>query len=132
MLTKGCQVFSFDPSMHQPTHKRHPNHLFEPIGVGTNDGAHTGASTLYGQKNEYDVLSLQGMMKRYNHTFVDVVRMDVEGAEWEVLQQWTRDKLWPKLGQLLMEIHMKEHWVQNHSACVIGERPRRGFQQACE
>merc|ERR1711957_848701 len=38
---------------------------------------------------------------------------DVEGAEWGVLEQWNRDKLWPRIGQLLLEVHM---WNRGKSA----------------
>ena len=106
MIDQGCHVFSFDPSMTLGKHKRHNYHLFEPIGIGPKSGAHTGKSTLYGGKTIYEVLSLQDMMKRYKHDHIDMIRMDVESAEWEVLQQWTQDNLWQHIDQLLLEIHM--------------------------
>lgn len=109
MIDQGCHVFSFDPSMTLGKHKRHKNHLFEPIGVGPKSGTHTGKSTLYGGKTNYEVLSLQDMMKRYDHDHLDMIRMDVESAEWNVLQQWTHDNLWHQIDQLLLEIHMYEN-----------------------
>ena len=33
------------------------------------------------------------------------MRMDVEGAEWDVLAQWA--EAWPPIRQLLIEVHMK-------------------------
>merc|ERR1712039_223387 len=39
---------------------------------------------------------------------LDIVRMDVEGAEWGVLAQWARDNMFQHIGQLLLEIHMLE------------------------
>lgn len=106
MIDQGCHVFSFDPSMTLGKHKRHKNHLFEPIGIGPTSGTHTGKSTLYGGKTNYEVLSLQDMMKRYDHSHIEMIRMDVESAEWNVLQQWTHDNLWQHIDQLLLEIHM--------------------------
>lgn len=106
MIDQGCHVFSFDPSMTLGKHKRHKNHLFEPIGIGPKSGTHTGKSTLYGDKTKYEVLSLQDMMKQYDHEHIDMIRMDVESAEWNVLQQWTQDNLWQHIDQLLLEIHM--------------------------
>ena len=118
MIQQGCHVFSFDPSMTLGKHKRHKNHLFEPIGIGPESGTHTGKSTLYGGKTNYEVLSLQDMMKRYDHDHIDMIRMDVESAEWNVLQQWTQDNLWRHIDQLLLEIHMYEN-QQMHAKTLM-------------
>ena len=117
MIEQGCEVFSFDPSMEGVTkHKRHPNHLFEPIGIGTVDGIHTGESTLYGKKKNYEVDILDHLMKRHGHTHLTLVRMDVESAEWDVLEQWI-DKGWvQRMDQLLLEVHLwKTSDEQRHS-----------------
>ena len=106
MISKGCHVYSFDPSMNVRKHKRHKNHLFEPIGIGIKSGIHKGRSTLYGGKTNYDVLTLADMMKRYNNDHVDIIRMDTEYAEWDVLQQWFKQDMFSKMDQLLLEIHM--------------------------
>ena len=118
MISRGCQVFSFDPSMNVGKHKRHNNHLFEPIGIGSYSGHHTGSSTLYGGKTKYEVLSLSDIMKRYNHTHVNLIRMDTEFAEWDVLQEWIDDNMFSKLDQLLLEIHM---WPKDKYATNNGE-----------
>ncbi len=118
MIDQGCHVFSFDPSMTLGKHKRHKNHLFEPIGIGPKSGTHAGKSTLYGGKTKYEVLSLQDMMKRYDHEHIDMIRMDVESAEWNVLQQWTHDNLWQHIDQLLLEIHMYEN-QQMHAETLM-------------
>lgn len=106
MISKGCHVYSFDPSMNVGKHKRHKNHLFEPIGIGIKSGVHEGRSTLYGGKTNYDVLTLGDIMKRYNNDHVDIIRMDIEYAEWDVLQEWLADDMFSKMDQLLLEIHM--------------------------
>ena len=118
MVSKGCQVFSFDPSMEIGTHKRHKNHLFEPIGIGVVSGAHKGNSTLYGGKEDYEVLTLSEMMRRHNHSHVDIVRMDTEYAEWDVLEQWYREDMFSKMNQLLLEVHM---WPKSHHHLHNGE-----------
>jgi len=106
MLDHGCSVWSFDPSMKIGKHSRRPTHLFEPIGIGATSGTHKGASTLYGGKNHYMVMTLEDLMKKYGHTHIDIVRMDTETAEWDVLAQWNRDNTWSQFDQLLMEIHL--------------------------
>ena len=50
MLTQGCTVWSFDPSMKKMLHgdyARHPNHRFFHVGIGPHDGTFHGPSTLY-------------------------------------------------------------------------------------
>jgi len=106
MLDHGCSVWSFDPSMKIGKHSRRPTHLFEPIGIGATSGTHKGASTLYGGKNDYMIMTLEDLMKKYGHTHIDIVRMDTETAEWDVLAQWNRDNTWSQFDQLLMEIHL--------------------------
>ena len=54
----------------------------------------------------FEQLSLGGFMERFNGgKTVDLVRIDVEGAEWKVLAQWIERGWLPR--QLLMELHMK-------------------------
>ena len=103
MISKGCQVFSFDPSMRVGTHKRHENHLFEPFGIGAVSGIHKGTSTLYGGKQDYALLTLSDMMQRHNHSHLDIVRMDVEYAEWNVLEEWHNNNVYSKMDQLLLD-----------------------------
>ena len=106
MVARGCDVRSFDPSMAAPRHWRAPRHLFEPLGIGAVSGIHTGKSTLYGGGEGYEVRSLRDLMRANNHSRVDIVRMDVESAEWDVLEAWHAEGLWPRVGQLLLEAHL--------------------------
>eukprot|EP01047_Picozoa_sp_COSAG01_P018474 COSAG01_NODE_1002_length_12208_cov_63.234701_6_plen_208_part_00 len=65
MLSQGCEVFSFDPSMSGYTHRRHPTrHHFEALGIGTHVGTHNGKSTLYGGQKDYPVSTLDDIMSR--------------------------------------------------------------------
>ena len=115
MVSQGCHVFSFDPSMKVKKHKRHENHLFEPIGIGSKSGIHGGPTTLNNRKKKYNVLTLRDIMKRHNHEHVTLIRMDTEYAEWDVLQQWKNDNMFSKIDQLLIEIHMwPKSWHRNH------------------
>jgi len=128
MVSRGCDVFSFDPSMSVGKHWRSQHHLFEPIGIGAISGTHQGASTLYGGKTDYKVLTLHDIMKRYNHTHVDMIRMDVESAEWSVLEHWHATKTWPK--QLLLEIHMWNTKDEQWHAALLENIPLTTFHQA--
>eukprot|EP01068_Selenidium_serpulae_P014873 Selendium_serpulae@DN6154_c2_g1_i8.p1 len=105
-LSLGCRVWSFDPSMKPGDYKRHPNHEFFHIGIGAHDGIHKGKSTLYKGKEYndsagYTEKTIETMVKEMGVDYVDVVRMDTEGSEWNVLSHWD----FSKIGQLLIEIH---------------------------
>ena len=112
----GCEVRSFDPSMASPRHWRAPRHLFEPVGIGPASGLHTGASTLYGGAANYAVASLADLMEQNNHTRLSVVRMDVESAEWDVLEQWLEDGLFDRIDQLIVEVHLWRDILQGPKA----------------
>ena len=130
MIRQGCRVFSFDPSMTQKRHKRGPDHLFEPIGIGTKDGTWTGESTLYGKKTNYPVLTLETMMRTYNVSYVDVLRMDVESAEWDVLEQWLDRSWFQHIGQLLLEIHMWQRKDEARHTKILHAVPMKMFHTA--
>ena len=50
-----------------------------------------------------EVHRLEEIMRRLRHSRVDVMKMDVEGAEYEVIEDLARSKVRP--GQLLVEFH---------------------------
>lgn len=47
------------------------------------------------------VRKLSTIMKKHHHTHIDMLKMDIEGGEWEVLQTAL-----PSVGQLLAEVHL--------------------------
>lgn len=105
MLDRGCNVFSFDPSMKPGNYTRHARHQFYRLGIGDTDGEHKGESTLWDGNDRYVVATLDSLMQRFNVSFVDMVRMDIESAEWRVLRHWLDRRLFSRIGQLLLEIH---------------------------
>ena len=49
--------------------------------------------------NEYDeveVDSIKNIMNEYNHTHIDLLKLDIEGSEIDVLNQMLDDKIYPK------------------------------------
>ena len=112
MLERGCVVRSFDPTMVKfpPEHyARSDRHKFEAIGVGAESRVETrGGDTTrnYGGKAVYAVETLDDMMTRHGHARLSVLRMDVEGAEWHVLEQMLASGVLDRVDQLLLEIHL--------------------------
>ena len=57
-LGRGCRVWSYDPSMRPGNYKRHKNHEFFNVDIGSFDGIYHGKSTLYGGGVNYKVKTL--------------------------------------------------------------------------
>jgi hypothetical protein len=47
--------------------------------------------------------TIESIMQQYGHTHIDLLKMDIEGAEFEILGG---DKKLPSVGQLLVEVHL--------------------------
>jgi hypothetical protein len=54
---------------------------------------------------ELKLLTMTEMMAMYNHSYVDVVKMDVEGSEFLWLKYEAADLI-PKIGQMMVELHL--------------------------
>lgn len=103
MLKQGCRVWSYDPSMRKGNYKRGKLHKFLPIGIGDKDTMNGDKSTLYkNNKKQIQTKTLDTMMSDMGIDFVDIVRIDTEGAEWKFINKLN----YSKIGQLLIEIHM--------------------------
>lgn len=52
--------------------------------------------------------TLQSLMKQNNHTYIDILKMDIEGAEFAALESFMDDFAGQQLpvGQVLIEIHL--------------------------
>ena len=106
MLSKGCRVWSFDPSM-RGNYSRGKNHKFFSVGIGAKDEMTTDKSTFIERDDSrevktFETKTLSTIMHEMNIDFVDIIRLDTEGAEWRFFDSWD----FSKIGQLLLEIHM--------------------------
>ena len=78
-----CAVFTFDPTLApavQAKVEAVPGINFQAVGLGAVDGdAVIGGRSL-------PVRTLATLMQQHGHTWVDLLKIDVEGAEWEALE----------------------------------------------
>jgi hypothetical protein len=112
LLTTDCTIYCFDPSIgalpkpnlysdeewHQLQRERI---FFHKIGLGAD---HSGNIDILGL-----VQTLDDVMYQYKHTFIDILKVDVEGAEWDIFKNifpasGSRD-ISRRIGQLLVELH---------------------------
>lgn len=96
----NAEVFAFDFSTDGfgpevgPTHDRA---YFEKIGV-RGENSH---------ENGTEFQSLKRIMQRHHHTYIDIVKMDIEGDEFPTLSAFMDEYTGQNfpIGQLLIEIH---------------------------
>ena len=94
----GCDVFSFDPSMKNPNHKHSEKVWFYNIGIAEKD---------YVNNWNWTLRTLGSIMKMLNHTNqkIDILKMDVESAEWPFLSQVLETDILKNVGQIYFEFH---------------------------
>lgn len=109
----GFEVWSFDPSTHYFPGESGPNHNFNCIGLASVDGSCRGINTAAFLPG-CSCRSLQSLMKERGHTKIDILKLDIEHAEWRVLHGLLKSgELAGMVDQLLLEIHFSVH-VHTH------------------
>eukprot|EP00760_Papus_ankaliazontas_P035453 PhM_4_TR7802/c0_g1_i6/m.69697 len=121
----GCEVHTFDPTMGwAPTKvQRGPNRYQYGIGIaGTSSDSASGYKMgAWAGQQRWKVRSLPDLMHWLHHGSVDVLKMDVEGNEWPVLESIAQNAQTVDIQQLLFEIHFwpaakpSTHHLQSHS-----------------
>lgn len=117
----GCDVHAFDPTPVAVTYVSNavtpPAFHFHPVGLWSYDGqlafyapqnrAHASYSALNLQQTEEsiycDVERLSSLMSRLGHTRLDLLKMDIEGAEFEVIDSILADGL--DIDTICVEFH---------------------------
>ena len=113
LATTECEVHVFDPTLGPEALsklKALPSITFHPIGLGPRDQRVKMTDTKMTMGNRrveaMDIQTLQTIMQNLNHTWVDVLKVDIEGFEYATLQQWMKhSKEWFPVTQLLVEFH---------------------------
>jgi len=118
-----CQVFGFDPtpkSIAWVEEQNFPsNFQFEGIGIGKvtekakfnlpkNDEFVSGSLYIHDfvDKSNYievQLLSFQDITQRFKHKYIDIVKMDIEGAEYDAIDNILSSEV--PIKQILLEIH---------------------------
>ncbi|XP_070209451.1 probable methyltransferase-like protein 24 isoform X2 [Littorina saxatilis] len=98
--TYGCDVYAFDPSMKAKTYKRSDRVMFYSVGIGGKSGDPER------NKKGWVLHSFSNIRQMLNHTkVIDVVKMDVESAEWPSLATMVKEQQLDNVRQLLVEFH---------------------------
>jgi hypothetical protein len=139
MTSIGCEVHSFDPSMKMAAHvrRKHPLHTFQPIGIGTFDGEFVAddanPSTLYGAAKRFPVMRLASLMRERGHKHLDVLRLDVEGGEWSILESMLAERILVGTGDGILgsasAVHDRKRKQQQRPRSERQQLPRHIFRQ---
>ncbi|XP_070552272.1 probable methyltransferase-like protein 24 [Ptychodera flava] len=109
MAAYGCDVIAFDPSMKQQSHRHSKRVLFQNFGLwDRNTDTYSGKSLMSQKVDLWKVRTLEGLMAEMNHQHkrIDILKIDIEGAEWEVLYQMLERGTLQYVKQLVFEVHV--------------------------
>lgn len=118
----NAKVYAFDPTPKSinwvKSLKLPDNFIFHPLGIDAQDGKkdfflpinenHVSGSVKENaatgdKKAIVDMNELETIMKKLGHTHIDLLKMDIEGSEYEVIEYIVKKDI--QISQLLVEFH---------------------------
>lgn len=146
----GCTVHGFDPTPKSLAWVKRCVHedrfVMHPWALGTSDGTltlwmpdnpdHVSASLVSASSRSKDSFSaecrsLQSIMAELGHERVDGLKMDIEGAEYGVIEALCAGGSISKVGQLLVEFHHRmEGFTKAQTLSAIRRLREQGFRIA--
>ncbi|XP_040016313.2 putative methyltransferase-like protein 24 [Gasterosteus aculeatus] len=100
----GCEVHCFDPSQKQP-HLLQGEMWLHRLSVDWRDPN----PAVVAQRQYASTKKLATILNDFGHREVDVLKADMESAEWKILENLILEGVLDSVGQLLLEIHL--HWA---------------------
>ncbi|XP_052095397.1 uncharacterized protein LOC127730832 [Mytilus californianus] len=114
MASLGCEVHSFDPSMKMKEHVRNTSVVFHPIGLShSNSKQFSPRRDNYVRRNTtWPVMNLKTIMDLLGHKgrTIDVLKIDVEGYEWNIIKYLLQENLFQNIKQFMLEYHLFPTW----------------------
>ncbi|KAM8726647.1 putative methyltransferase-like protein 24 [Acanthopagrus schlegelii] len=100
----GCEVHCFDPSLKQP-HLQRDDMWLHRLSVDWRDPN----PAVVAQRQYTSTKKLATILNDFGHRQVDVLKADMESAEWKILENLVLEGVLESVGQLLLELHL--HWA---------------------
>ncbi|XP_029966253.1 methyltransferase-like protein 24 isoform X2 [Salarias fasciatus] len=104
LATSGCEVHCFDPSLKQP-HLQQAHMWLHRLSVDWRDPNPAAVA----QHQYTTTRKLATILNNFGHREVDVLKADMESAEWKILENLILEDVLESVGQLLVELHL--HWA---------------------
>ncbi|XP_034756107.1 methyltransferase-like protein 24 [Etheostoma cragini] len=103
LATAGCEVHCFDPSLKQ-SHLQQAEMWLHRLSVDWRDPN----PAIVAQRQYANTKKLATILNDFGHRQVDVLKVDMESAEWKILENFILEGVLESVGQLLLELHL--HW----------------------
>ncbi|XP_068198357.1 probable methyltransferase-like protein 24 [Antennarius striatus] len=100
----GCDVHCFDPSL-KKLHLQQAEMWLHRLSVDWRDPN----PAIVAQRQYGNTKKLATILNDFGHRQVDVLKADMESAEWKILENLILEGVLDSVGQLLMELHL--HWA---------------------
>uniref|UniRef100_A0A4W5LPX1 Methyltransferase like 24 n=1 Tax=Hucho hucho TaxID=62062 RepID=A0A4W5LPX1_9TELE len=100
----GCEVHCFDPSLRH-AHLQESDMWLHRLSVDWRDPN----PAIPAQRQHSNTKKLATILNDFGHRQVDVLKADMESAEWKILENLVLEGVLSSVGQLLLEIHL--HWA---------------------
>ncbi|GFY66401.1 methyltransf_21 domain-containing protein [Trichonephila inaurata madagascariensis] len=100
----GCEVYTFDPSLKMGHHQHKHNIWFYAFGISNfNEN-----KFLQKEMKTWRMRTLDAIMEFLGHEnrTIDVLKMDIEGDEWNVFEDMLEKNLFKKINHLCVEAHL--------------------------
>ncbi|XP_074189533.1 putative methyltransferase-like protein 24 isoform X5 [Rhinolophus sinicus] len=104
MANNGCEVHRFDPSVKSAHILESQRLWYHRLSIDWRD-PHPAVAA---QKPHGNTRKLGTILNEFGHHKIDVLKADLESAEWKVLENLILEDVLEQIGQLIFEIHL--HW----------------------
>lgn len=104
LARRGCEVHCFDPSLRQP-HLQEADMWLHRLSVDWRDPN----PAIPAQRQHAHTKKMATILNDFGHRQVDVLKADVESAEWKILENLVLEGVVDSMAQLLLEVHL--HWA---------------------
>uniref|UniRef100_A0A384DBN8 Methyltransferase like 24 n=1 Tax=Ursus maritimus TaxID=29073 RepID=A0A384DBN8_URSMA len=122
MANNGCEVHRFDPSVKSAHILGSQRLWYHRLSIDWRD-PHPAVAA---QKPHGNTRKLGTILNEFGHHKIDVLKADLESAEWKVLENLILEDVLEQIGQLTFEIHL--HWpgFEIRSLCWFVPFPPQG------
>ncbi|XP_048386481.1 probable methyltransferase-like protein 24 isoform X1 [Stegostoma tigrinum] len=104
MAKAGCEVHYFDPSINEAHIQKSAGHWYHRMAIDWRDPN----PAVIAQKQHRTTKRLATIMSEFGHRKIDVLKADIESAEWKILENLILENVIEEIGQLVFAIHL--HW----------------------
>ncbi|XP_047618620.1 probable methyltransferase-like protein 24 isoform X2 [Phacochoerus africanus] len=104
MANDGCEVHRFDPSVKSAHVLENERLWYHRLSIDWRD-PHPAVAA---QKPYSNTRKLGTILNEFGHHKIDILKADLESAEWKVLENLILEDVLEQIGQLIFEIHL--HW----------------------